>query len=937
MCKRYLTIVLCCLAISLFSQTEKKNIFKEKADKLRELANTDFGKKMDQKKADYDESNYNYAISFIDNSSLFEADEKGNSFTTSLINNASLGNNYVGADENTAYNLLKQGEMLMASNKMYLAEQSFIKSRDLYIKAGKSLSTNGAQVVTDLALVYQNKGLYTKAMPWCDSAIALRQGLDNKVMLAVAYNNKGVLYKDMGNYTDAEAYIKKANDIVIEQKNDLGIALTLNNLAMVYVGMNKLKDAEAQMTKTMEYAIKAMSGTSPNYFKLEINQAYVYRLQQKYEDAEGIYKKAIMIKENELGASTDLAHLKSGLAELYVEMGKFNDVEKLLKSSYDILKRKLGETNPATVKVMQSQANYYRITGDNAKAYDLIKKVIQHKMQIFGENHPSYIQALEEMAIIQWNLNDITSAKETYQRVLDDTRNYITNYFNTLNDNEKNLYWEKTRNTLQRYYGFVHANYDRDSTLVYQMLNTVIVTKGFLLNNSSKLRNTILESGDAELKAIYKNWLDTKENLNSAYELSKEELAQEKINIDSLQKKIDEYERQLSQKSSLFNESNSKGVTSYDTIQKLLQPNEAAIEVVQVNEFRNKFTGRSFYLAIILKKNAVIFKEIGIADSIDKSITAFRGNIIDQKPLNDIYPIVWSKIDSCLNGITKIFLSLDGAYHQLSINAIKDRNDNYVLDKYNLQFVGNIKDVASLKKYENKIVKPKTAFLIGNPNYGKNDLIPQLPGTETEVKSITSTLKSLNLTTTTLYGSDATETKVKAMKSPSILHIATHGYFLADVSKMETNKVLGIDIAVAKENPLLRSGLLLANCDNVFDENYRASGPDNGVLTAYEAMSLNLDKTDLVVLSACETGLGSVKQGEGVYGLQRAFLIAGAKSIIMSLWSVSDEATMELMTAFYSNYAKTGNKQVAFVDAQKKLKAKYKDPFYWSAFVMLNI
>jgi CHAT domain-containing protein len=248
-----------------------------------------------------------------------------------------------------------------------------------------------------------------------------------------------------------------------------------------------------------------------------------------------------------------------------------------------------------------------------------------------------------------------------------------------------------------------------------------------------------------------------------------------------------------------------------------------------------------------------------------------------------------------------------------------------------------MKDVASLKKYENKIAKPKSAFLIGNPMYGKNDLIPQLPGTEKEVKSITATLKSLNLSTTALYGVDATETKIKAIKSPNILHIATHGYFLADVSKMETNKVLGIDISVAKENPLLRSGLLLANCDNVFDENYRASGPDNGVLTAYEAMSLNLDKTDLVVLSACETGLGSVKQGEGVYGLQRAFLIAGAKSIIMSLWSVSDEATMELMTNFYSNYAKTGNKQVAFVDAQKKLKTKYKDPFYWSAFVMLNI
>lgn len=934
---RFLLLLLITFNLFAFSQTEKKNIFKEKADKLRELANQDFGKKMDQKKEEFDESNYNYAISFIDNSALFEADEKGNSLTTSLINNASLGNTYTGTDESMAYNSLKQGEALLAANKMYLAEQSFLRARMLYIKAGKSLSTNGTQAVTDLALTYQNRGLYAKAIPWCDSAISLRQSSENKVMLAVALNNKGVLNKDMGNYTEAENFIKKAYDIVTEQKNDLGIALTLNNLAMVYVGMNKLKDAEANMTKAMEYAIKAMTGTSKNYFKLEVNQAYVYRAQQKYEDAEGIYKKAIMIKENNLGASTDLAQLKSGLAELYVEMGKYNEVEKLLKSAYDINKRKLGENNPATVKVMQAQANYYRITGDNAKAHELIKKVLQHKMQLYGENHPSYIQALEELAIVQWNLNDIASAKETYQHVLDVNRNYISTYFNTLNENEKNLYWEKTRNTLQRYYGFVHANYNRDSALVKQMLNTVIVTKGFLLNGSSKLRNTIMESGDAELKAIYKNWLETKENLNSAYQLSKEELAQEKINIDSLQKKIDEYERQLSQKSSLFNESNSKGVTSYDTIQKLLLPNEAAIEIVQVNEFRNKFTGRSYYLAIVLTKKEIVFKEIGNADSIDKAVGEFRANIIDQKPEMDIYPIAWSKLDSCLNNINKVYLSVDGAYHQLSINALKDKGGNYVIDKYNLQFVGNMKDVASLKKYENKITKPKSAFLIGNPMYGKNELIPQLPGTEKEVKSITATLKSLNLTTTTLYGEEATETKIKAIKSPNILHIATHGYFLADVSKMETNKVLGIDISVAKENPLLRSGLLLANCDNVFDENYRATGPDNGVLTAYEAMSLNLDKTDLVVLSACETGLGSVKQGEGVYGLQRAFLIAGAKSIIMSLWSVSDEATMELMTNFYSNYAKTGNKQVAFVDAQKKLKTKYKDPFYWSAFVMLNI
>jgi hypothetical protein len=446
-----------------------------------------------------------------------------------------------------------------------------------------------------------------------------------------------------------------------------------------------------------------------------------------------------------------------------------------------------------------------------------------------------------------------------------------------------------------------------------------------------------LSSDDAELKKLYKKWLETKENLNNAYQLSKEELVQEKINLDSLQKKADEYERELSKKSALFSENNGPGITSYETIQQALKPGEAAIEIVEVNEYNNKLTGRSSYVGLVLKNNSLNIVEIGWSDTVNSAIADFRAQVIDQKPEPFIYPVVWKGLDSSLAGITKTYLSLDGAYHQMCINAIKDASGKYVLDKYELQFVGNIKDIISVKKDQDKHEKPKTAFMIGNPLYGKHDLIPQLPGTEKEVKNISATLKALGLTATVLYGAAATETKVKAIKSPDILHIATHGYFLADLSKMETNKVLGIDLAVAKENPLLRSGLLLANCDNVFDENYKSTGPDNGVLTAYEALTLNLDKTDLVVLSACETGLGSVKQGEGVYGLQRAFLIAGAKSIVMSLWSVSDDATMELMTMFYSNYAKTGNKQQSFADAQKKLKLKYKDPYYWSAFIMLNI
>jgi CHAT domain-containing protein len=784
--------------------------------------------------------------------------------------------------------------------------------------------------------LYQSRGRYTKAKPFNEDAIKLRENSENKGMLIVSINNNAVLKKETGFYTEAETDLKKALELAKTQNDQLAKALICNNLAMTYLDMNKLKEAESYMNTSITAAASVLKDNSSNAIKLQINLANIYRFEKKYDEAEKLYLKAIEIKEKKLGAHPDLAHLKKGLAQLYMEMGKNNEVEKLLQSAYDINKRKLGESNPATVSTQQELANFYRFNNNATKALDLMQKVVIKKKEIYGENHPNYIQALEDLTLAQWQNNKISETKSNYKIVIDNTLNYINTFFNSLNDNEKTLYWEKTNTRLQRFYSFAQTNAS-DTSLTQQLYNTIINTKGFLLSNSSKIRNIISSSTDESLKAAYKQWLETKENLNQAYQLSKEELVQENVNVDSLKRRADELERELSQKSALFKESTNEQTVTYNTIQQQLKVGEAAVEILELNEYKNGFTGNEKYIALLLTQNELKLIELGDAKNINNAIGEFRTKTIDQKPENEAYAATWKALDEQLKGITKLYLSLDGAYHQLSINALKDGAGKYLVDKYSLQFTGNTKDIISVKQTESASIKPSNAFLIGNPQYGSNGVVAQLPGTEAEVKNITKLLTTYKVKATALYGANATEAKVKEINSPSILHIATHGYFLADLDQLETTKILGVDVSAAKENPLLRSGVLLANCENVFDENFHPSpNSENGILTAYEAMSLNLDKTDLVVLSACETGLGSVKQGEGVYGLQRAFLIAGAKSIIMSLWSVSDDATMELMTLFYTNYAKSGNKQQAFSDAIKQLKIKYKEPFFWSAFVMLS-
>jgi CHAT domain-containing protein len=206
------------------------------------------------------------------------------------------------------------------------------------------------------------------------------------------------------------------------------------------------------------------------------------------------------------------------------------------------------------------------------------------------------------------------------------------------------------------------------------------------------------------------------------------------------------------------------------------------------------------------------------------------------------------------------------------------------------------------------------------------------------VEGIGKVLKTNGYTVRQVLQKDASEAVVKSVKAPALMHIATHGFFLKD-AEVKEGAAVGVSLENALENPLLRSGLLLSGAAATVAGTAGAnlSSNDNGVLTAYEAMNLNLDGTDLIILSACETGLGDVKAGEGVYGLQRAFLVAGANALIMSLWKVDDAATQQLMTNFYNNWVKTGNKLKAFKQAQQQLMTRYKDPYYWGGFVMMGM
>jgi CHAT domain-containing protein len=280
-----------------------------------------------------------------------------------------------------------------------------------------------------------------------------------------------------------------------------------------------------------------------------------------------------------------------------------------------------------------------------------------------------------------------------------------------------------------------------------------------------------------------------------------------------------------------------------------------------------------------------------------------------------------------------LYISADGVYNQISLNTLKKPDGDYLLNRYDIVLVGNAKDVLALKTQKPSTAK-KNAFVLGFPDYG-GDAVAALPGTKIEVDNISRILKTGGYQVTPYVQKSATEASIKALKGQALVHIATHGYFQADVEQTAA----GVHQENAKNNPLLRSGLLLAGASPTLKGELipNLESNDNGVLTAYEAMNLSLDGTDIIVLSACETGLGDVRAGEGVYGLQRSFIVAGAKAMVMSLWKVDDAATQALMTNFYTNLSKGTPKAKAFKQAQLQLMTKYKEPYYWGAFVMMGM
>ena len=455
-----------------------------------------------------------------------------------------------------------------------------------------------------------------------------------------------------------------------------------------------------------------------------------------------------------------------------------------------------------------------------------------------------------------------------------------------------------------------------------------------------------------------------------------------------LQRKIEQSEQRLATESALVAKERQQRSVTINAVAKQLTTNAALVEFVKIRDHdfaKGTWEPAWRYLAFVLTANGdVALVDLGDADVLEaqaqraltdiKTSLETRGiQILKQsggrdpvqqnlQSLQGLHSQVWAPLEKALGKADKVVLSPDGLLNLIPFAALVDSQGRSLVERYQLAYVTSGRELVGV---EGASPRPDSdLLLVANPSFDQKGpdtgrqgmalrsrefrgVFTPLPGTERESLEIPPLVVAPKEQKQVLVGERATETAVKAARSPRILHLATHGFFLADddvaLDAMKFGGVPDRGITVAPrptakryENPLVRSGLAFAGANHATT----ITDGDDGILTALEITGMDLYGTELVVLSACDTGVGEIKTGEGVFGLRRAFALAGAKNLLMSLWEVSDEVTARQMKVFYQNLQKLPPAQAlrqAQLETIKELKAEYgglAPPGLWAPFIL---
>ncbi len=851
-----------------------------------------------------------------------------------------------------------------------------------------------ASCIGNLGMVYRNQGDYIKASEYYEKSLKINEEFGYKDGISNNLNNIGILYSEQGDYTKANEYYEKSLKINTELGDKTGISNCLINMGNVYKNQCDYPKATDYFEKSLK--IKEELSDKRGIFSCIYALSDVYERQGNYDNALEYLQKSLKNFE-ELGNRLEISNCLNNIGIVYNYKYEITNAIEYFEKSL-IIAKELGYKKGISIS-FNNLGLIYKNQGDYTKAMENFEKsmkideelgdkmVISNCLNNIGivyvsqldfskasEYYEKSLKIKEELGDVAglasdypnlaWayvNINKPKEALSLYLRSLGFTIAILRNNFSILSEKEKELYLNKTMIIFNDIHCFNLSYPELSDSLSGICYNNEMILKGLLLKSTRNMLNAARNSNDTVLSNSYYRLKQVRNQIIALEGLTLEE-SESKLEI--LEKKANEEERKLVKLSSEFSDIQNLFNYKWENVQKNLKKGEVAIEFVRLTQGEKNDT--VVYVALMIsaesKKPKVIklFNESQLKKIINdckgddyQKVSKLYGT--NQNVNNELYKLIWQPLEKDLLGITTVYYAPVGVLNNISFAALGN-NNKLLCDKYNLQQVSSTRKLINPEplNLNNNLTAAVFGGIDYNPDSVKQELWKYLPGTLTEKDIIQKQLQKKKVVVTSYSGKEASETVFKSLFTdkglkPNIVHIATHGFFYPDPEQVKKETVrkteqglvafrgsggCGVWQFVQNKNPMMRSGLVFAGANRVWSGEWGKTD-DEGVLTAQEVSQLNMKNTSLVVLSACETGLGDIKGSEGVYGLQRAFKMAGVRYIVMSLWQVPDKETMGFMAMFYTKLLKTKDIRIAFNETQKEMMQKY-DPYFWGAFVLIE-
>lgn len=822
-------------------------------------------------------------------------------------------------------------------------------------------------------------GKINRAIQYYQESIAIRRanpGLDQVAFVEIG--NLASILINRGQYAEADQYIADLEK-TMREKGLWGNARYADIFllkAQLLKHLNRYDEAVATAKEGRALNAERFGANNPDLFRYDNLMAIFLWEQGKIKESALVCRNALD-SMRVLGAQSTSMYLdlKTSLAQAYLADGDHHGaINTLLEAAKEYEKGGNQGSDLLLKSVYLSLAQDYRFLRDYAAS----RKYLQKFESIIGPEDIQFNWGRFLAAELCWVEKNYTQVLPLLNTYIENIKSNLSREVFLFDDQKRQSQFESLQTPSHALLALCRVDLALHQVpgLVGLALDFELFRKSLLLTTTKKMRTSIMSSSDEMLKQNYTKWLNLREDLAYYYTQPKEVLQAENIEVPKLEARVDSLDKVLARGSAAFRNTANHLNINWQTLRAALQPGQAALEIVrfqgQIQSPQDSVHYAIFVLNPELPEPALVFIKDGarLENVVAEKHLAACNNPASPSPDTELYDLFWKGIELHLKNAKTIYVSADGCFHKINFATLRQANQVYLADRYNFRSVFSLKDIILTEANANS--QNTSAFLLGNPAFSpQTSVTPQTPGRNRSVNEHQSKIKKRNAINTldipgnfqsnptlelkplpnsqkevinlaallqrngwntkVFTGAQAKEEEIKTVNKPRVLHLATHGYFLTN----ERGGLAGLNREAVVRNPLLRAMLFFAGAQQTLDQK-ELNNKEDGILSAYEVQNLDLDGTELVVLSACKTGQGKILNGEGVYGLQRAFRVAGAQNLLISLWDLDDVVGQLFVQTFYEQWLSGQSKSEAFHRAQLTIKSKYPHPFYWGGFLLIG-